>query len=177
MEHLVGGSGEIGWVAVKALLLYLTAVIGFRFGERRTLAQMSPFDFVAAVAVGAIIGRVPNADGTSYLAGAATLVTILVAHRAITSLRAVPGIGRLMEHPPLVLVANGEVRDGELRQAGLTRGDLYGLLRQQGVGDVSEVGYAIFEQRGQLSVIRRSDANGAPPGLVRDAIDLATKGA
>jgi uncharacterized membrane protein YcaP (DUF421 family) len=44
MEHLMGGSGEIGWVAVKALLLYLTAVIGFRLGERPPLAQMSAFD-------------------------------------------------------------------------------------------------------------------------------------
>jgi uncharacterized membrane protein YcaP (DUF421 family) len=175
MEHLIGGSGEIGWVAVKALLLYLTAVIGFRFGERRTLGQMSPFDFVAAVAVGAIIGRVPNADGTSYLAGAATLVTILVAHRVITRLRSVPRIGRLMEHPPRVLVANGEVRDGELRRAGLTRADLYAQLRQQGVGALSEVGYAIFEQRGQLSVIPRADTDGAPPGLVRDAVDLAAE--
>lgn len=177
MEHLVGGSGEIGWVALKALLLYLTAVIGFRFGERRTLGQMSPFDFVAAVAVGAIIGRVPNADETSYLAGAVTLVTILVAHRAITSLRSVPRIGLLMEHPPRVLVANGEVRDGELRRAGLTRDDLYAQLRQQGVGEVSEVGYAIYEQRGQLSVIPRTAGDGLPPGLVRDAMDLAAKGA
>jgi uncharacterized membrane protein YcaP (DUF421 family) len=171
MEHLIGGSGEIGWVAVKALLLYLTAVIGFRLGERRTLAQMSPFDFVAAVAVGAIIGRVPNAEGTSYLVGAATLVTILVAHRAITSLRSVPLIGRLIEHPPRVLVANGEVRDDELRRCGLTRADLSAQLRQQGVGDLGEVGYAIFEQRGQLSIIRRAAGDGPPAGLVREVID------
>ncbi|MDP9356486.1 MAG: DUF421 domain-containing protein, partial [Chloroflexota bacterium] len=55
MSYLIGGGAALGWVAVKALLLYLTAVIGFRLGERRTLAEMSPFDFVAAVAVGAIV--------------------------------------------------------------------------------------------------------------------------
>jgi uncharacterized membrane protein YcaP (DUF421 family) len=177
MEHLVGGSGEIGWVAVKALLLYLTAVIGFRLGERRTLAQMSAFDFVAAVAVGAIIGRVPNAEGTSYLAGAATLVTILVAHRAITHLRSVPRFGRFVEHPPRVLVANGEVRDDELERSGLTRADLYTQLRQQGVGDLGEVRYVIFEPRGQLSVIRRAAEDDSPAGLVRDAVDRAAAGA
>ncbi len=60
MEQLIGGVNELGWVAAKALLLYLTAVFGFRLGERRTLAEMSAFDFVAAVAVGAIVGRVPT---------------------------------------------------------------------------------------------------------------------
>jgi len=131
---------------------------------------------VAAVAVGAIIGRVPNAEGTSYLAGVATLVTILVAHRAIARLRYVPHISRFIEHPPRVLVVNGEIRDDELRRVGLTRADLYAELRQQGVGDLGQVGYAIFEQRGQLSIIPRADGDGPTAGLVRDAVDRAAKG-
>ena len=175
MEHLIGGGSEIGWVVLKALLLYLTAIVGFRLGERRTLAQMSPFDFVAAVAVGAIVGRVPNAETTSYLAGAATLVAILLAHRLTMHLRYLPRFGRLVEHPPRILVVNGTLRDDELQRSGLTRGDLYALLRQQGVGDLDEVGYAVFEQRGQLSVIPRADRSD-PPGLVRDAVERAAGG-
>lgn len=104
MSHLIGGDTELAWVAVKALLLYLTAVIGFRLGERRTLAEMSPFDFVAAVAVGAIVGRVPNSKATSYLAGAATLVTVLIAHRVIMRLRHFPSVAHLVEHSSRVLV-------------------------------------------------------------------------
>jgi uncharacterized membrane protein YcaP (DUF421 family) len=42
-------------------MLYATAVIGLRFIKRRILAELSPFDFVAAVAVGAIVGRIPSA--------------------------------------------------------------------------------------------------------------------
>ena len=170
MDELVGGAGSTGWVVAKTLLLYLTALVGFRLGERRTLAQMSPFDFVAAVAVGAIVGRVPNAEGTSYLAGAATLVAVLLAHRVTMRLRYAPAVARLVEHQPRLLVANGEVDDDALLRSGLTQADLYALLRQQGVGDLDEVGYAIFEQRGQLSVIRRTVGDEPPPGLVRDAL-------
>ena len=91
---------SLGWVAIKALLLYLTAIVGFRVGARRTLAEMSPFDFVAAVAVGAIVGRVPNANDTTYVAGAITLVTILVAHGVIARLRYVPSIADLVDREP-----------------------------------------------------------------------------
>ena len=171
MSHLFGDSGDVGWVALKALLLYLTAVVGFRLGERRTLAQMSPFDFVAAVAVGAIVGRVPNADTTSYLAGAATLVTVLVAHRAIMRLRYSPRVAHLVEHSPSILVADGKVLERELVRCGLTHGDLHAQLRQHGVGDLSEVRYVIAEQRGQLSVIRRADHDGPLPSLVRDVVE------
>ncbi len=176
MDHLIGEAGEIGWVVLKALLLYVTAVLGFRLGKRRTLAEMSPFDFVAAVAVGAIVGRVPNAETTSYLAGAATLVTVLAAHAVITRLRHFPAVVHLIEHTPRLLVADGRVLDPELRRCGLTHSDLYGLLRQRGISDLGELRFVIFEQRGQISVIRRTDPASSEPDLIRDvAAQLSVK--
>jgi uncharacterized membrane protein YcaP (DUF421 family) len=43
--------------AVEALALFLTAAAMFRLTERWTLAEFAPFDWVAPVAVGAIVGR------------------------------------------------------------------------------------------------------------------------
>lgn len=158
MSHIVGSTVPVGWVVLKALLLYLTAVIGFRLGKRRTLAEMSAFDFVAAVAVGAIVGRVPSAHDAGYLAGAATLVTVLVAHWALSRLRRWPAAARLVDHAPTVLVSDGRVLSKALCRAGLTEPDLFGLLRQHGVHDLAEVQYVIFEQRGKISVIRGLEA-------------------
>ena len=171
MTELFGG--EIGWVIVKALLLYATAVVGFRLGDRRTLTQMTPFDFVAAVAVGAIVGRVPNAETTSYLAGAATLVTILIAHRLLVRLHYIPSVAQLLERSPRIVISDGEVIDAELRRCGLTLSELYAQLRQQSISDLREVRYAIIEQRGQLSIIRQEDPAWSPPPLVRDALERA----
>lgn len=169
MSHLFGGNEAVGWVVLKAFLLYLTAIIGFRLGERRTLAEMSPFDFVAAVAVGAIVGRVPNAE-TSYLAGAATLVTVLVTHAVITRLRQFPRLAHLIEHAPRLLVVRGQVLEDEVRRSGLTLSDLYGLLRQRGIEDLGEVRYAIFEERGHVSVIRQGEHEDGARDLLRDIV-------
>ncbi|MEN6334726.1 MAG: YetF domain-containing protein [Phycisphaerales bacterium] len=169
MSHLVGGNEAVAWVVLKAFLLYVTAIIGFRLGERRTLAEMSPFDFVAAVAVGAIVGRVPNAD-TSYLAGAATLVAVLVTHTIVTRLRRFPTFARLIAHSPRLLVVRGRVLENEVRKCGLTLSDLYGLLRQRGVEDLGEVRYVIFEQRGRVSVIRESEHEDGARDLIRDVM-------
>jgi Predicted membrane protein len=64
--ELVGGTGGLGWVAVKAVLMFAVAVIGLRLGERRTLAQLGAFDFAVAVAIGAIIGRTVTAPSASF---------------------------------------------------------------------------------------------------------------
>lgn len=166
MSMVFGSPHDVWWVAVKALLLYATAVACFRVGERRTLAEMSAFDFVAAVAAGAVVGRVPNAHDAGYLAGATTLVTVLLAHRLTARLRYRPLFARLIDHPPRLLIADGKVLDAELRRSGLTRQDLYGLLRQQGVDELASVRYAVFEQRGQVSVVRRGATTDAD--LLRD---------
>lgn len=46
---------------------FAVAVIGVRLGERRTLAQLSAFDFMVAVAIRAIIGRGATAADTPSL--------------------------------------------------------------------------------------------------------------
>ncbi|MGC1212388.1 MAG: YetF domain-containing protein [Micromonospora sp.] len=155
MRHLVGQPVELVWVAVKALLLYATAVVGFRLSRRRTVGAVSPYDFVAAVAVGAIVGRLPNAPDTSYLAGAVTLVTILVSHALISRLRFTRLGERLVDHAPRVLVAHGEVLDAQLRHSGLTRRDLDALLREHGVTDPGGIDFALLEQQGRLSIVAR----------------------
>ncbi len=126
MDHPIGGVGESGWVAAKAVLLYLTAVFGLRLGEGRTLADLSPFDFVAAAAVGSVVGRLPSASDSSYLAGAATLAALLAAHRCVSRLRRFPSVAHLVEREPRLLVAHGRVLDHELRRCGMTESDLPG---------------------------------------------------
>jgi hypothetical protein len=83
-------------VAIKALLLYATAVAGFRLGERRALAEISAFDVIAAVAVGAIVGRVPTARDAGYLAGAVTDVNLVI-HPAAVPLTATAAPGTRVE--------------------------------------------------------------------------------
>src|SRR5436305_5253397 len=67
MSWLVGQSSALGEVAAKAVLMYVTALVALRLGERRTLAQWTVIDFATAVAMGAIIGRSAIAGSQSYL--------------------------------------------------------------------------------------------------------------
>lgn len=175
-QQIVGGRSELAGVVVKALLLYLTAVVGFRVSHRRTLAEMTGFDFVAAVAVGAIVGRVPNSNTTSYLAGFATLVTVLASHAVLTRARRRPVLARLLDHAPRLLVRDGQILDDALRACGLTVGDLHAQLREKGVFDLASVRYVIFEQRGTVSVVRRSDSESGGSGMLDEVLSKTGPG-
>jgi uncharacterized membrane protein YcaP (DUF421 family) len=170
--ELVGGTNGLGWVMAKAVLIFAAAVIGLRLGERRTLAQLGAFDFdfAVAVAIGAIIGRTVTSSSTSFATGAVALVTLLVAHRLVALARRHSQIARIIDHPPRVLVAGGQIQDRELARAGLTTTDVYAMLRQQGVDDLDEVGYLLYETRGATTLI---GDDGEPGPLVRDGLFAA----
>lgn len=114
MSWISGNWPELGIVAAKAVLIYATALVGLRLGERRTLAQWSIIDFSTAVAIGAIVGRTAIASNQSFLTGAAALVTLIAVHRLASLLRFSPVFGKLLDHRVRVLVAHGQLRRGQL---------------------------------------------------------------
>ncbi|MFG1877919.1 DUF421 domain-containing protein [Sphaerisporangium sp. NPDC049003] len=156
LDALVGDPQRALYAAVKILALFLTAVMAFRLGGRRSLAEFSPVDFVTAISVGAIIGRTATATDASAMTGAAALVTLLFVHRVVVCLRLFPGVAHLVDPTPRVLVHDGVVRRLELRRCRMTGRDLDGVLRRHGVTDLANVHLAVFEPGGSISVITRT---------------------
>ena len=160
MSWLTSPASDLAIAAAKAALMYVTALIGLRLAERRTLAQWTIIDFAAAVAIGAIVGRTAIAQSQSYAIGAVALLTIVVVHRLASLLRFRPLLGKLADHRVRVLVVDGHVRRSQLRLCGLTDNDLYSELRQRGVFDVRDLQYVLYEAKGGLTLVPRgSDAN------------------
>lgn len=170
MSWLIGHWSSLGSVAAKAALMYLTALIALRLGERRTLAQWTIIDFATAVAVGAIIGRTAGAGSQSYVVGGAALVTLVAVHRVASLLRLRPIVGKLVDHRIRVLLADGEVRHDELRRCGLTDDDLYSELRQHGVLSLEDLRYVLYESKGQISIVQAAPGGGHDPELVTRAL-------
>ncbi len=153
MAHaLVGTWQQAGYAAIKALALFVTAAVAFRFAQRRTIAEFSPFDWITAVAVGAIVGRVATAADTSWLTGAAALLTLITAHGVVSRLRFFGWFRRLTDPPVRVLIRRGDLDEANLRRAGITRADLDAILRRHGYRHVSDVGLALYEAKGSVSI-------------------------
>lgn len=157
-----------GWqpaalAAAKAVALFLTAAAAFRLTERRTIAEFTPFDWVTAVAVGAIVGRTATASGTSWFTGTAALIALILAHAAVARLRFLAWFRRLVDPPVRILVRDGEVQADNLRRCRLTRADLDAALRQQGYDSAESVHLALFEAKGAISILQENDGRRQHP--------------
>ncbi|MDQ2848660.1 MAG: DUF421 domain-containing protein [Actinomycetota bacterium] len=169
VDWIVGNWSHLGVVAGKAALMYAVAVFGLRIGQRRTLAQWTIIDFVTAVAVGAVVGRTAIAGNQSFITGGVALLSLIAAHRLVSLLRLHPSLRAVFDHPVRVLVHDGMLRPGQLRRCGLTDEDVFAHLRQQGVDDLDQLKYLIYEAAGQLTIVRRDVVK--PPPLIQAALD------
>ena len=158
---LIGDLAPVSDAVIKTAALYLTAAVLFRFTERRTLAEFAPFDWIAAVAAGSIVGRAATVSDTSWLGASAALACLLVTHSVLARLRFIPQVRRLIDPPTTVLIRDGTVNQRNLRRCGLTHADLQGVLRQHGHQNADSVHLAIFEAKGAISVLgNRGDSCG-----------------
>ncbi len=93
-------------------------------------------------------------------------------HGLVVLLRQFPSFTVLIDRRPALLVARGKVLKDERHCCGLTRSDLYGALRRQGVEDPDEARHVVLEPRRQISVVCRNiDAD-----LVRDIVEQTRGG-
>jgi len=173
MSWLVGNSSTVWEVAAKGALIYATALLALRMGERRTLAQLTLIDFATAVALGAIIGRTAVAGSQSYLTGAVAVATLVVAHRLASLLRFQPLLAKLVDHRVRVLFADGKLRRWELRRCGLTDTDVFTQLRMRGLFSLDEVRYVIYEPMGTMTIVPAAAPAHPDPPLVEVAIERA----
>jgi uncharacterized membrane protein YcaP (DUF421 family) len=78
-------------------------------------------------------------------------------HRVLASaaLRS-PWLGRLLKGAPKRLVVDGQLQDDALRSEAITRHDLEEAARLHGLKDLGEVGDAVLERNGSISLRPRA---------------------
>lgn len=157
LNWLFSGWAELASAAAKAVAMYSVALAGLRLTSRRTMAQWTAIDFVAAVAVGAIVGRTAVASDECFAVGAVALVALLLAHSLVAAVRVRYPLSKTLDHPVRVLVENGSIRHDQLRRCGITEDDLLASLRQQGVREVGQLRYVLYEAKGEITLVYRTE--------------------
>jgi uncharacterized membrane protein YcaP (DUF421 family) len=136
---------------------------------RREAGALSTADLLVVVMVADAAQNAMASDYHSVTEGVVLVGTIFAWNYGLDWLGyRFPAMQRLLNPPPLLLVADGRIHRRNLRAEMLTTADLAEHLREQGIEDVAEVRRCYLESDGHLSVIKRStDDDGAPKGNPR----------
>jgi uncharacterized membrane protein YcaP (DUF421 family) len=144
---------------LRPIFIYAFLVVGLRLAGKRELAQLNPFDLVVLLTLSntvqnAIIGE--DNSVTGGILGAATLlgVNFLV----VRFLYGHEKLEQVVEGEPDVLIENGKIQMGRLKEELITLAELEAAAHRQGFASLKEVDRAVLEPGGTISFIGKKPA-------------------
>lgn len=119
---------------------------------------MTPFEFVLIFLIGGIIILSTVGDDPSMTNCFGAIVAICMMHRLVTRLKSrFSRFGAIVDGPPLVLLKDGEWQKDIMRRMRLDDTDIMAAARAKNVKTLKQVGYAVLERNGGISIIKREE--------------------
>jgi uncharacterized membrane protein YcaP (DUF421 family) len=141
-------------LVLRATFVYFLILVVTRAVGRRELGQLGPMDLILLVVVGDMVQQgVTQSDesvtGTLIVISTLAALTVGTSYLSFRFRRLRP----LLEGDPIVLIADGQVRERALHRQRITDDELQAEARQQSIGSLDDVRYAILESGGKISFI------------------------
>lgn len=154
-------------ILIRSIISFIVLLLLTRLMGKKQISQMTFFDYVVGITIGSIAASMSidqNIMLANGLIGLAIwgLIPILI---SIVSLKS--NIFRtLTDGSPTVLVENGKILENNLAKEELAIDQLLLLLRQKNAFKLSDVEFAVLENDGQLSVLKKSSAQPVTPSTL-----------
>jgi uncharacterized membrane protein YcaP (DUF421 family) len=146
---------------IHAVLGYIVLTLLVRVLSRRPGAQMTLFEFVLVFLIGGVIILSTVGNDRSVTNCTCAVMTVGMMHRLVSGLKLKhPSFGRWLDGTPLLLVRHGVWQNDVLTGMRLAPEDVMASARQNGLKRAEEIGYAILERNGGISIIKKDSKDG-----------------
>lgn len=142
---------------VRAVVTYIFLLVLLRLTGKRQVGQLAPFDLVLLLVLSNAVQNAMN-GGDNSITGGVILATTLVGLNWCVGWLVYRSkrFEALIEGRPVILVHDGRIDHKAMRQAQMTIHELESSLRNQGCVGPEDVRFAVLENNGQITVVRRS---------------------
>jgi uncharacterized membrane protein YcaP (DUF421 family) len=146
-------SMSVGELIARAVIVYLFLFAVLRFGGKKHVGDLSPFDLVVLLILSETVSGSLIGEDNSLVGGlisAATLLMIVHAmdYAAWRSKKA----ERIFEGTPKILVRHGRVNRDVMARERVTHSELIEALRREGHTSLTRIRFAILENDGSITV-------------------------
>ncbi len=143
---------------LRALAIYVVLLVVFRVAGKRSLAQITTFDFVLLLVIGEATQQALLGEDFSLTMGLLVIATLLTLDRVLDYIGyRFPRAGKLMDSAALILVDDGRPLEDRMVKEHIGEQEILEAARQtHGLESMSQVKYAVLEKNGTISIIPRT---------------------
>ena len=144
-------------IFVRSVILYGVSLLAMRVMGKRQVGQLQPFEVVVVIMIAELAATPMGGVGIPLLYGILPMVALAVCHGLITwACMKSQTVRRWFCGQPTVLIRNGVICEKQLRKCAVDLNDLMEAVRTGGMLDPAEVGTAVLEPGGQISVFPKA---------------------
>jgi uncharacterized membrane protein YcaP (DUF421 family) len=147
---------------VRAVVVYGVLLMVFRIAGKRSLSQITTFDFVLLLIISEAV-QPGLADGDNSMTNSLLLVLTLFALDIGLSFlkQKSPLVEKLVDDVPLIIVENGRPLKERMDRARIDESDVLTAARElQGLERMDQIKYAVLERNGGVSIIPQVQQSG-----------------
>lgn len=143
---------------IRTILLYIVIILAIRIMGKRQIGELQTSELVVTLLISDIAAIPMQNTEQSLLSGIVPILILIVCEIIISFLmlkRA--GFRRIICGKPIVIISDGKINQSEMHRLRMSTEDLSEELRQQGIFNIEDVGFAIVETNGKLSVLKKPE--------------------
>lgn len=140
---------------LRALAIYFFLLIVFRIAGKRTIAEITTFDFVLLLIIGEATQQALIGDDFSLTTAWLLIATLVGIDIAISFLKQrSPTMERWVDGAPVVIVDQGKLLRDRMKKCRVDEADIMHAARQlQGLERLDQIKYAVLECSGGITII------------------------
>ena len=140
---------------IRGLSIYAILLIATRLSGRRTMAQMTPFDFVLLLIIAETTQQALLGDDFSISNAIVLILTLFATDVLLAWLKGwSPRVESLLDGSPTVLISRGRVDHEAMNRARVSIDDVLETARErQGLKSLADIDAAVLEVSGAISII------------------------
>lgn len=141
-------------LVIRATVIYWFLWLVVRGTGKRSLSELTPLDLLLIVVIGDLAQQGVTQEDMS-VTGAFVVIGVFVVWTLLADLltRRSPRASSFLTGEPVIILRNGQPLSDRLERERLTVADLSEAARLQGIGDLSDVEFAVLEADGRFSFI------------------------
>ena len=150
-------------IILRSLSVYLIVWLIFRISGKRSLRDLTTFDFVLLLIISectqqALIGQDYSITGAFLAIGTLLAVDIglsLLKHKSTK-------VEKVLDNVPVMLIEKGRIHQDRMDKERIDEADIMATAREvYGIARLDQIDYAILETNGAISIIPKSRVKAA----------------
>lgn len=157
-------------IFIRTLIIYVFISISLKIMGKRQLGELEVGELVSTLLISEV-AALPIADPDIPLMNAVIPILFIVCLEIVISSikNKSERLKKYIEGKPIFLIYKGKLKQNALAENRISINELLCEIRMQGIGDISDVYYAVLEQNGKLSIFEKKENSSFTHTVIVDA--------